>query len=322
MYYKIVAAVCAMLLLGHLQKAHACGVCGCSMSNFNPELMMTSGSHSIGLFSQARWYTAKLHNHGPGELGVGYSQYRQLQSNFELRGSVYATKRLSFMAILPLSHNVLWREGEQVERHTGLGDATIMANYLLLSEGKRLKNKGYQQRLVGGVGVKLPTGKFREMGYEDEVTPSMQNGTGSVDFLFLAGYFVNFSRFAISSNFNYKVNTKNADDFRFANSLNAELRGMYIKKFAKATLAPALGMRLEHAGYVKEDGFYDLQTGGSLLFGLAGVEVYHKNMSFSATYVQPVWDQLNGEQFRPVAGLQAGFKYSFQQKMKEESQTL
>lgn len=322
MYYRIVVLLCAMLAMGHIEKANACGVCGCSMSNFNPELMMTSGSHSIGLFSQARWYTAKLHNHGPGELGRGYSQYRQLQSNLELRGSVYATKRLSFTAILPISHNVLWREGDQVERHTGLGDATILANYQVLSEGRRLKDKGYQHRLIAGFGVKLPTGKFREVGFEDEVTPSMQNGTGSVDFLFLAGYFVNFRQFALSSNLNYKVNTKNPDDFRFANSLNAEIRGMYIKRFSKATLAPALGIRLEQAGNVEESGFYDMSTGGAFMFGLAGVEVYHKNVSFSATYVQPIWHKLNGEQFKPVAGIQAGFKYSFQKKMNDESQTL
>ena len=322
MFKRIWAIVCLLVLLGSVNYTNACGVCGYSMSNFNPELMMSSGSHSLGLFSQARWYTASLHNHGPGELGRGFSDYRRLQSNFELRGTGYVTPWLSFTGILPLSHNQLWREGESVENNLGLGDAVVLANFQILSEGQRMKDKGYQQRLVAGFGVKLPTGSFRSVGFEDEVTPSMQNGTGSTDFLFLAGYFINFGRFAISTNANYKVNTANPDDFRFANSLNAELRGMYIKRLAKVTLSPALGMRVESAGSVREQGFYDMSTGGQLLFGLAGMEVYHKDVSFSVTYVQPVYTRFAGEQFAPVAGLQAGFKYTFNKKVETTDQQL
>lgn len=315
MLYRSVA-VLAMLILSifNTQHAVACGTCGCNMSNYNPELLMSSGYHSVGLFAQTRWYKARLHNHGPADkITSEFSDYTEFRSLYELRGTWYPVKKLAISGSLPLSFNNLAKEGDKLENHIGLGDAMLMVQYQVLREGKKLAAKGFEQRLIAGAGVKFPTGTFNKVGYDGELNQQLQNGTGSFDFLFITGYFVKLRKVGLSADMNYKVNTANKNGYRFANSFNANLRAMYIHNWKKVSLAPSLGARVEHAASNTQTGGDDhiLDTGGSVWFGSAGLEFYYKNLSFSATYLQPIYQALIGEQFKTLAGLQAGFKYSF-----------
>ena len=294
--------------------AFACGTCGCNMSNYNPELLMSSGYHSVGLFAQSRWYKARLHNHGPADkITSEYSDYTELRSLYELRGTWYPIQKLGITGSLPFSYNNLAKEGDKLENHVGLGDAMLVVQYQVLREGKKLAAKGYEQRLIAGAGVKFPTGTYNKLGYDGKLNQQLQNGTGSFDFLFITGYFVKLRKFGISADMNYKVNTANKNGYRFANSLNANFRAMYIHNWKKVSLAPSIGARLEHASSNSQTGgdTHILDTGGSVWFGMAGLEFYYKNLSFSATYLQPIYQALIGEQFTTQAGLQAGFKYSF-----------
>ncbi len=325
MYKHMVALVVCVTLLVYSPSVNACGVCGCNMSNFNPELLMSNGAHSIGVLNQTRWYTARLHAHGPDTKQGEYDNYSQIQSLSEVRGAWYATQRLSFIASLPVSHKLLAKESLTQEAHTGLGDATLMAQYIAIRDGKRLAAKGFEQRLIGGAGIKLPTGKFNELGAEGaerELTPHLQNGSGSVDFLMLVGYFIKFKKVAIATDLIYKANTRNKNDFKFANSLNADLKTMYIHNFKKLTVAPSVGMRIETAGTDMQGGEpYSLDTGGDVYFATAGFEMYYKNVSLAVSYLQPVHLKLDGEQFKTTAALQAGVKYTFNKKVKTNSQT-
>lgn len=309
-------AVLAMLILSitNSQQAVACGTCGCNMSNYNPELLMSSGYNSVGLFAQTRWYKARLHNHGPADkITSEYSDYTEFRSLYELRGTWYPIAKLAVTGSLPLSFNNLAKEGDELEDHIGLGDATLMLQYQVLREGKKLAAKGFEQRLIAGAGVKFPTGSFNKIGYDGELNQQLQNGTGSFDFIFITGYFVKLRKFGLSADMNYKVNTANKNGYRFANSYNANFRAMYIHNWKKFSIAPSLGARVEHAASNSQTGddTHLLDTGGNVFFGMAGVEFYYKNLSFSATYLQPIHQALIGEQFETQAGLQAGFKYSF-----------
>lgn len=303
-----------MPLLLTVNTALACSACGCSMGNYNPELMMSVGNHSIGLFNQTRWFSTRLVNHELGLIGTT-SKYIQIHTLSELRGTWYIHNRLSLTGILPLNRRVMKRDGDMLEQHTGLGDALLTVNAILLRDGKKIESKGYRQQLSLGAGLKFPTGQFNGIGHDGEVSPQMQNGTGSFDFIFLGSYFIKLKRFALSAYGSYKVNTTNKNNFRFGNSFNAEVRSTYFKEFKKVTLSPGIGARFEGSGSDMYNGdFYELDTGGNILYLLGGMELYHKNVSFSAQYLQPVYSKLIGLQYKVNGGIQAGFKYTFSKK--------
>lgn len=320
MYKFVVSTACAVAMLLTSYYANACSVCGCNMSNFNPELMMNNGAHSIGLFNQTRWYTARLHAHGPDTQQGEYDNYGQMHSLYELRGSWYVNNRWSITGILPLSHKYIAREGDRLETPVGLGDITVLAQYIAVRDGKKMAAKGFEQRLVVGAGIKAPTGTFNNIGYEEEIDPRLQNGTGSVDFLFMASYFVKMRKLAFTTNVVYKANTANNNAFRFGNSFNTDLKMLYVHNFKKFTLAPSVGARVELAGVDMDNGEpYGLDTGGKTYLASAGFECYYNNVSFSASYLHPVLLQLEGEQFEMSAGLQAGIRYTFNKVKKEQN---
>lgn len=312
LYRSIAVSVMLILSIISTNNASACGTCGCNMSNYNPELLMRSGYHSVGLFTQARWYSGSLHNHGNSDATDEYNNYSELRSLYELRGTWYPIAKLSVTASLPFSYNHLALESDKLEQHIGLGDAMLILQYQILREGKLLAAKGYEQRLLAGAGVKFPTGRFNKVGYDGELNPQLQNGSGSFDFLFIAGYFIKLRKFALSTDMNYKLNTTNKNGYKFANGFNANFKGMYIHNWKKVSLAPSIGGRFETSSYSTQNGELDnLITGGDVCFITVGTELYYKNFSVGITYLQPVYQGLLGEQFETNAGFQAGLKYSF-----------
>jgi hypothetical protein len=325
-----------LLLVTTVQGAYACDGCSANLSIFNSELQLNSGKHSIGILHQTRLYSATLHESifdylkGPAKTDDGHvhtdpqveTPYRQIQTVTDIRGTFYVHPKWSLMAILPVTAKLLFRDDNQfrdakkLEQHQGLGDAVLLVQYQMLTEGKRMEAKKLKQRLVLGAGVKLPTGKFNAIGYDNQLRPDLQNGSGSVDFITTVNYLFRSKSWGLTSMVSYKINTANKNGYRFANSLNADLRGFWFKEFKRVAIAPSTGFWLEHAGDNDDPNAETaMPTGGLYLFSTVGLDLYKGNWGLNMLWRHPLAQQIVvNEQFQNVGGFQLGLKYAFNTK--------
>jgi hypothetical protein len=325
-----------LLLAAAVPGVYACDGCSANLSIFNSELQLNSGKHSIGVQHQSRFFNATLHESmvdylkGGNKQDDGHvhtepqveTQYRQIQTTTDIRGTYYVRPKWSVMAIVPVTAKVLisednqYRDGQKLEQHYGLGDVVLLVQYQALSEGKRLAAKKLMQRLVFGAGIKLPTGKFREAGYDGMLRPDMQNGSGSVDFITTANYILRSSNWGLTAMASYKINTANKDGYRFANSLNADLRGFWFKEYKRVAVAPSTGIWVEQAGSNTATASNpEGPTGGLFLFGTLGFDLFKGNWGINCLWRHPLAQQIvENEQFGNLTGFQLGFKYAFDSK--------
>lgn len=316
--YRKYLAIAATVLFGSIPMlSNACGACGCSLSNYNPELMVTSGNHSISLLNTTRWFNVKLVSDGhtpDGPVGT-LLNYKQVQSVTEIKGMYYPHPRVALTAVLPINLIQFYLNGKKVETDFGLADALLNADVTLLSESPKMRSKNTQQRLSAGVGIKLPTGQWKNVGYNDVWEPRRQNGTGSVDFIFNTAYFYRYHNGGVNAFVSYKLNTKNKDKYLFGNTLTAQLKGFYIGRVGRVSIVPNAGLEVENSG---KDTWYGYEywepTGGTSLSGSIGADLYYKNLGFTLSWFQALYTQLNGEQLQNKLRIQAGFKYIFKSK--------
>lgn len=328
-------AVLILLQVATVNGVFACDGCSANLSIFNAELQLNSGKHSIGMQHQSRFYSATLHEsmvdylrspkktddtHVHTEPQVE-THYRQIQTTTDIRGTYYVRPKWSITAIVPINAKLLYsddnqyRDGRKLEQHQGLGDVVLLAQYQALTEGKKLAAKKLQQRLVLGAGIKLPTGKFNEIGYDGQLRPDMQNGSGSVDFIATTNYILRSKKWGVTTMVTYKMNTANRNGYRFANSLNIDLRGFWFKEFKRVAIAPSTGLWLEQAG-TNLDPNADAETyqptGGAFLFSSVGFDLYKGNWGLNLLWRHPLAQQIvENEQFGNVTGFQVGLKYAF-----------
>jgi len=325
-----------VLLVATVQGVYACDGCSANLSIFNAELQLNSGKHSIGVQHQSRFFSATLHESmidylkGPAKTDDGHvhtepqveTPYRQIQTVTDIRGTFYVRPKWSLMAIVPITAKLLFRDdnqfrdGKKLEQHQGLGDAVLLVQYQLLTEGKRMETKKLMQRLVLGAGVKLPTGSFNSIGYDGQLRPDLQNGSGSLDFLTTANYLFRAKNWGLTSMVSYKINTANKNGYRFANSLNADLRGFWFKEFKRIAIAPSAGFWLEHAGdNIDPNAETEMPTGGLYLFSTVGMDLYKGNWGLNMLWRHPLAQQIiENEQFENAGGFQIGLKYAFNTK--------
>ncbi len=330
-----------LLVAATVRGVYACDGCSANLSIFNAELQLNNGQHSIGIQQQSRFFSATLHESlmdyiaGPKKQDDGHvhtepqveTRYRQIQTTTDVRGTYYVHPKWSLMAIVPLTAKLLcsednqYRDGRKLEQHQGLGDVVLLTQYQALSEGKRLVSKKLQQRLVVGVGVKLPTGSFQKIGYDEMLRPDLQNGSGSVDFIATTNYIIRSKSWGATAMVTYKVNTANKLGYRFANSLNADLRGFWFKEFKRLAIAPSTGLWLEHAGSNQTTAAVpEGPTGGLFLFGTVGLDLFKGNWGLNCLWRHPLAQRIVvNEQFGNVSGFQVGAKYAFNSKKSNNS---
>ena len=302
------------------KQLQACGACGCSLSNYNPELMVTNGQHSISVLNTTRWF--ELHTFSDGHNTDGPAgtmlNYKQLQNVTEVRGTYYPHARVAITGVLPITYLSFFVNGRKAETDAGLGDAIINTDVRIVSETDKMKAKNMQHRFSLGAGIKMPTGTFKTIGYAGLLEPRRQNGSGSVDFMFNANYFFRYHDGGFNTFASYKVNTMNKNHYHFGNTFSSEMRGFYIAKARSVSIVPNAGLATETSNRDTWYGFeYYPGTAGTSLSCSVGVDVYYKNFGFTATWFQTLYTTLPGTQLENKLRVQVGVKYVFDKRVKK-----
>ena len=219
--------------------------------------------------------------------------YKESYRTFELWGSYFLNPRLQLNFMLPYTDNRLYENEREIQRIEGLGDVIAMGKYQLYNTKQGLDTTLLKQRVIVGGGFKLPTGAFEEEYVTGRIDPHLQSGTGSLDYLALFEYLMQFRKVGLNLNFIYRMNGKNKNDFRFANRYNNNMTFFVMIKGRLLTFMPMIGYAYESSERDENRGEKHLGSGGQALFVTSGMKVFYKKFAISATYfAKPIQEDL------------------------------
>lgn len=259
-----------------VQSTFACDICGCSAGSYFIGPYPHLQKKYVGIRYSFRTFFSRMAD-DPTAFSKDLYQTAELVTGFSLG------KRWQLMAFVPYNIN-----RQQMEHHPheeqGIGDVTLLTNYQLL-------NKFKNQLFVGG-GIKVPTGHFN-LGLANHPVPSanVQPGTGSLDAILNITDVVQWSKWSLHSNVNYKVNGT-AKEFRFGNRLNASA---FISRML-GKMNPYAGLQYEQLAANKFEGTFIENTGGHALLGTAGMNLQFGKVNAGVNMQLPVTQNFSNNQ--------------------------
>lgn len=264
----------------------ACDICGCGVGNAYYGIMPQSYRNFIGVRYRYRTYDSHLN-----------SQLLRTKETFqtaELWARLYPSKRIQVLAFVPYNFNDQKDAGSSA-RLSGLGDITLQANFNVLNTHMDTTMRAINHTLLIGGGIKVPTGKAN---FTDDgslgANANFQLGTGSTDFLLNAIYTLRYGSWGWNSDVSYRINTANAQHYRFGNRLSGATSLFYVTRAGKVQLMPNAGLAAEYSGKDLKDGVRNSQTGGYAVLGTAGVEAYFGRFVTGVNLQQPLSQRLAG----------------------------
>ncbi|WP_312342559.1 transporter [Chryseobacterium binzhouense] len=258
-----------------------CDACGCAAGNGSSGFESLLNPQFIGVKYFAQHYKAKEN------LFTNDLTQDQYFNTIQIWGKIPVTEKLSVYASLPFNfHEKKTKQGDI--KVSGIGDASLMGIYELM------RSKDTFHQLNGGIGVKIPLGKFDEKGITG-VNPSFQLGTGSWDYQVALSYKYQKSLFTLMVNTDYTLKTENKRHYQFGNQWNYAITGFHrIWKNENSTISGKLGMQGEVYDWNKQFGETMPRTSGSALYGKLGFEVSYKKYSLGSELMLPAYTKLAG----------------------------
>ncbi|GAA4307695.1 hypothetical protein GCM10023149_01310 [Mucilaginibacter gynuensis] len=228
----------------------------------------------------------------------------------EIRARYFAARRLEINAIVPYVSNTEKYNGN-TSTLAGLGDINIYAGYHLL---RKLDRKVINQRLIVGLGIKLPTGKYNAENFEGiKYNTLSQTGTGSTDGFVYFNYMAGYKKAGVSLSGTYKVNGENADRVSIANSTTGYLNLFYNVGITNTVkMVPSAQLAYEYSGGEKYRG---VRTGEHVMNNLmsgVGVDVFVKNITFNLAVQTKAWAAADDHP-QPSGRVVIGVTYNFNQ---------
>ncbi|TAK07524.1 MAG: transporter [Candidatus Manganitrophaceae bacterium] len=189
---------------------------------------------------------------------------------------------------------------------TGFGDIRLTGKYALWVSTKQL--------LVGGLGIKSPTGEYKLLNSEGEINePTLMPGTGSWDGIVSAHYAYQILPHGLDAflSGSYQVTTRNSLEYRFGNTLLLNGGMRYLIDGAKPTTL-SLQVNLRQAPHDVFKGEEVPSTGGRWIYLTPGVTLQASpNTAFYAHVQLPVYQYVNEENLAPRYGLILGVSHAF-----------
>jgi hypothetical protein len=269
----------------------ACDFCNCYLG-----LDPGYNKNTVGIRSNFRYATHMIPSSGSmklmhGDHGDGTSGAEERMdgyfAGFDLFARVYPIKKLQVIATIPFQVNTLMFEDKE-ESRSALSDLTVMALYQIANTMPS-DSLSCRHRVFAGGGVKFPSGK--SSGASDADIPMahhLYSGTGSTDLIAAVSYIGKYRKFGWNADVSYKFNGESANDYRYGNTFNAGPRIFYEVAVKSVRLLPHIGSAFEYGDH---DQYRDNKlenTGGSVLWGTAGADVYLGKFSLTTDVRIPV----------------------------------
>ncbi|MDC8106376.1 transporter [Chryseobacterium sp. B21-037] len=258
-----------------------CDACGCAAGNGSSGFESLLNPQFIGIKYFAQHYKAKEN------LFVNDLTQDQYFNTIQLWGKVPITKKLSVYGSLPFQfHEKKTMQGDI--RINGMGDLNVMGIYQLIN------SKDASHQLNGGLGIKVPLGRFDEKGITG-VNPSFQLGTGSWDYQMVVNYKYQKNKVAVIVNTDYTVKGENKKYYQFGNQWNYAATGFYqLHADKKMIFSGKAGLQGEVYDRNKQFDEALPDTAGSALYGKLGFELSYSKWSLGSELMLPAYSNLAG----------------------------
>lgn len=301
----------------------ACDICGCFMgltpydnqSNFGLLYRYRSfngylGQNHAAFPKNSRFFFPKDSKSAPLTTHDGNPNDYELYRTMEIRGRYFLHRRIELNAIVPYNANTERYNG-YTSTISGIGDINLYAGYHLI---RKLDQPVFNQRLIVGAGVKLPSGK-NDIKTLSGVRYSalMQPGTGSTDGFVYINYLLGYKKFGLSINSSYKVNGQNTQKEGIANSSTTFLNLFYTQRLAKDwQITPSLQLFYENSA---GETYRGIKTGehemNNLMTGI-GADLYYKNIALNIGMQTNAW-QVKTDHPQSAAKIYMGITYNINQ---------
>jgi len=263
---------------------HACDICGCAAGGSYFGILPRFQKNFVSIRFQFKSFSSMPHETSQ-DLGHDYFQ------TTELWGKYVPHPRVQIFAFIPY-HNFKRQEtGKETLIH-GVGDISIISNFMIINTGDSIRKKWKQALQIGG-GVKIPSGKHEIVQNNHMVNQNLQPGTGTFDFPLNLLYTLRKKQIGINTELNYTINSVNNQHFRFGNRLNTSMRVFYWRKYKSISFIPQLGATYEKSetnmSFKKSIEF----SGGTGTYALAGFDLYIKNFAFGASIKKPMVENIS-----------------------------
>lgn len=285
--------------------ASACDICGCSGGGNSLGLLPLMPRHFAGFRWQTQAFNSDAHGNEPNSV--------ERFSSLELWGRWNPHRRIQIIGTLPFQFNQRRFDTGKELNLNGFGDATLLAQFSLLDPARQANHKWQQTMLLGG-GVKLPTGKtgFRDPDTETgTLPPALQPGSGSLDVLVSGMYALRHNNWGVSLDGAYHFMGSASEGYRFGNRLNSSFRVFVSKKVSKTSFLPYAGASFDHRNTDTENGARVDDTGGWATFGMLGTEVFSGNFAFSLGWQIPLTSDFANGHVKPQSRLSASAVFLF-----------
>jgi len=299
--------ILAVLILIITINSFACPICGCGGGNLYMGLMPDFKSKFFGF----RYHFADYHT----QLASDSTQYsNNTYNSVELWGGYNINKQWRVMAYVPYYMNKQVDDDGTTYSH-GFGDVSILAQYNIWQKVILLNNnKAIKQQFWLGAGLKIPTGTFKVNLADSAYTLSdinAQIGTGSTDFMINGQYNVQYGKFGANLSANYKLNTQNADKYKFGNKLTTNVIAFYNLGSNHLAISPNVGLGYEKINAnTLNKGAIDF-TGSNLVTAIAGIELSYKAIGFGVNIQLPTSQNFAEGQTQLNKKAMAHLSYSF-----------
>jgi hypothetical protein len=287
--YKYILCIALML---YTSACAGCDICGCNPNMISMGIQPQFNKHFVGLRFQQSSFVSKPHEISldPTKSESTREYFRSLQ----LWGRMAISKQIQLLAFIPYKVHYQ-KQGNSITQLEGLGDISVLGNYMLFNTTKDL-NKKWRHALQIGLGIKLPNAKSDAIKNGLMIHTNLQLGSGSFDFPLYMNYTLRHKQFGGMIECQYVRNGTNKQAFHFGNRFTHTTRFFYWKEKKNWQLLPQIGYGYETADLDKQRNTIQTYTGGNIVYGNMGIDVYYKNVSLNIHVQQPLQQNL-GEGF-------------------------
>lgn len=227
----------------------------------------------------------------------------------------FRKKNFQVMAFVP--YLSIHKQGDDgTINSSGVGDATLLGNYLLFSKTTALSdNKRYfgHTLWVGG-GIKLPTGHSNVMVNDPGFTVgdfTSTPGTGSTDFLLNLNHSLLIGNHGLVNNIAYKINTKNNQHYQYGNRFYVSSAYFYSLTAGAYTIRPSGGLQLVANAANRFQGDAVQYSAGYVLNGSAGVNLQRGKVGLLVNVFVPLTQNYFHGLTKANEQISAAWTYSF-----------
>jgi len=284
---------------------YSCDICGGGAGNYYVGLLPQFNKKLIGIRYQFNQLNTNLDIHGNKTALSNTEKYQTL----DIWGAWNIGNKWRVMTTIPYSFIEKEHLGtNQIFKKQGLSDLTLTGYYNLL----KITRSNINQSIWIGTGIKLPTGKYNNLEVKNNSPNIFQLGTGSTDFLTQLNYDININSWGLNTTINYKINTKNTDEYKYGNKLTTNISFYRSLKFGYNTrLIPNIGVLYENQ-QKDQTMKYDIdQTGGNILQGSYGIEATTGKISIGANYQKPISQKIASNRVDLTNKYMIHISYSF-----------